>query len=143
MSIFTKFFESIKKWFRPNRALPAPTTINEEVSKNDLLNSSTIDNTETNATDVVASSVSSAPVERIEFVNNLKIQKQEEDPELLELQKKFESNQIELSKLTDVELDSLNDLYQRQIDELKEKLNKTKSEININMNKLESSVASA
>ena len=72
-----------------------------------------------------------------------KIQQQEESPELLNLQARFESNQIQLAELTDEELDSLNDLYQRQIDELKEKINKTKTQININMSKLESSVSNS
>ena len=34
MNIFTRFFESIKKWFRPSRALPAPTVINDEMTNN-------------------------------------------------------------------------------------------------------------
>ncbi|MBR3163541.1 MAG: hypothetical protein IKF17_05540 [Clostridia bacterium] len=121
MSIFSNLFNLIKKWFKPNKALPAPININEELNE-------------------------TAPVsseDRDIFVNEIKVKKHEESQELLELQSKFESNQIQLTDLTDEELDNLNSLYQRQIDELKEKVNKTKSEININMNKLESTSLSA
>lgn len=141
MNIFTRFFESIKKWFRPSRALPAPTVINDEMTNN-FSDSASMLETEDVSQNVEKMSNSSS-IERIELINELKIQQQEESPELLNLQARFESNQIQLAELTDEELDSLNDLYQRQIDELKEKINKTKTQININMSKLESSVSNS
>ena len=141
MNIFTRFFESIKKWFRPSRALPAPTVINDEMTNN-FSDSASMLETEDVSQNVEKMSNSSS-IERIELINELKIQQQEESPELLNLQTRFESNQIQLAELTDEELDSLNDLYQRQIDELKEKINKTKTQININMSKLESSVSNS
>lgn len=141
MNIFTRFFESIKKWFRPSRALPAPTVINDEMTNN-FSDSASMLETEDVSQNVEKMSNSSS-IERIELINELKIQQQEESPELLNLQARFESNQIQLAELTDEDLDSLNDLYQRQIDELKEKINKTKTQININMSKLESSVSNS
>lgn len=141
MNIFTRFFESIKKWFRPSRALPAPTVINDEMTNN-FSDSASMLETEDVSQNAEKMSNSSS-IERIELINELKIQQQEESPELLNLQTRFESNQIQLAELTDEELESLNDLYQRQIDELKEKINKTKTQININMSKLESSVSNS
>ena len=142
MSIFTRFFESIKRWFRPSRALPAPTVINDVLNET-IADSTSVTETENDYQNVESTSNFSPSVKRIELVNELKVQQQEERPELLDLQSRFESNQIQLAELTDEELDSLNDLYQRQIDELKEKINKTKTQININMNKLENTVKSA
>ena len=141
MNIFTRFFESIKKWFRPSRALPAPTVINDEMTNNFSDTASMLETENVNQN--VEKMPNSSSIERIELINELKIQQQEESPELLNLQARFESNQIQLAELTDEELDSLNDLYQRQIDELKEKINKTKTQININMSKLESSVSNS
>ena len=141
MNIFTRFFESIKKWFRPSRALPAPTVINDEMTNNFSDTASMLETENVNQN--VEKMPNNSSIERIELINELKIQQQEESPELLNLQARFESNQIQLAELTDEELDSLNDLYQRQIDELKEKINKTKTQININMSKLESSVSNS
>ena len=141
MSIFSKFFEMVRKWFRPSRALPSPTSIND--ATNNELNANQIVNDEVSSSTVSEAATSSNSVNRIEFVNELKIQKQEESPELLDLQSRFESNQLQLAELTDEELDNLNDLYQRQIDELKQKIYKTKTEINISMDKLEQSSVSA
>lgn len=141
MNIFTRFFESIKKWFRPSRALPAPTVINDEMTNNFSDSASMLETEDVNQN--VEKMSNSSSIERIELINELKIQQQEESPELLNLQARFESNQIQLAELTDEELESLNDLYQRQIDELKEKINKTKTQININMSKLESSVSNS
>ena len=114
MNIFSNLFNMIKKWFKPAKALPSPSVETFVPSE-----------------------------EHDIFANELKVQKHEESVELLELQSKFEGNQIQLADLTDAELDDLNDLYQRQIDELKESINKTKSAINVNMNKLETISMSA
>ena len=142
MSIFSKFFELVKKWFRPSKALPASTIINDEETIDSTINNVNSDiNSITNSTS--EATTPSLNQERDIFATELKIQKQEEKPELLELQSRFESNQIPLSELTDDELDSLNSLYQRQIDELKDKIYKTKTEINVNMKKLEDTVTSA
>lgn len=140
MSIFSRFFEMVRKWFRPSRALPAATTIVDE-SINDATDSNEVENTVANTS--VTSEVSTTNEDRINFVNEIKVKKMEATPELLDLQSKFESNQIELKDLTDEQLDDLNDLYQMQIEELRQKINSTKSEININMSKLESASISA
>ena len=135
MNIFSKFFEMIKKWFKPNKALPAPSKVTEEMFEDITTNAPATENPE------LSKSVTNES--RIIFTEALKVQKQEESAELLELQAKFEGNQIKLTDLSDEQLESLNDLYQRQIDELKQTINKTKSEININMSKLESTSISA
>lgn len=135
MSIFSKFFEMVRKWFRPSRALPSPTSIIEE-SINSATDSNDVENPVVNTS--AASETFTTNEDRISFVNEIKVKKMEATPELLDLQSKFESNQIELKDLTDEQLDNLNDLYQLQIEELRQKINSTKSEININMSKLES-----
>ena len=137
MSIFSKFFEMIKKWFKPSKALPAPSEITEDMFENITTNTANI-----TATEAPKVSESVTNEDRTIFTESLKVQKQE-DTELLDLQAKFESNQIKLTDLTDEQLEGLNDLYLMQIDELKQTINKTKSEININMSKLESTSVSA
>ena len=140
MSIFSKFFEMLKNWFKPSRALPAPTSIIEE-SINGATDTNIVENSTVNAS--VTSEISATNEERTNFVNEIKVKKMEATPELLDLQSQFESNQIELKDLTDKQLDDLNDLYQMQIEELRQKINSTKSAININMSKLESASLSA
>ena len=140
MSIFFKFFEMLKNWFKPSRALPAPTSIIEE-SINGATDTNIVENSTVNAS--VTSEISATNEERTNFVNEIKVKKMEATPELLDLQSQFESNQIELKDLTDKQLDDLNDLYQMQIEELRQKINSTKSAININMSKLESASLSA
>ena len=51
--------------------------------------------------------------------------------ELLELQKKYESNQIGLSDLSQDQLYELNILYQRQITKLKKQIEEAQTEIKI------------
>ena len=140
MSIFSKFFEMVRKWFRPSRALPAPTSIIEE-SINDVTNSNDVETPVVNTS--ATSETSTTNEERNNFVNEIKVKKMEATPELLDLQSKFESNQIELKDLTDEQLDDLNDLYQLQLEDLRQKINSTKSAININMSKLENASLSA
>ena len=140
MSIFSKFFEMLKNWFKPSRALPAPTSIIEE-SINGATDTNIVENSTVNAS--VTSEISATNEEKTNFVNEIKVKKMEATPELLDLQSQFESNQIELKDLTDKQLDDLNDLYQMQIEELRQKINSTKSAININMSKLESASLSA
>lgn len=55
-----------------------------------------------------------------------------QDFELINLQDKFENNQIKLSELSDNQLQNLNNLYQNQIKVLKQTLNYKKIEMNIN-----------
>ena len=108
MSIFSKFFEMLKNWFKPSRALPAPTSIIEE-SINGATDTNIVENSTVNAS--VTSEISATNEERTNFVNEIKVKKMEATPELLDLQSQFESNQIELKDLTDKQLDDLNDLY--------------------------------
>lgn len=54
-----------------------------------------------------------------------------QDPDLINLQDKFENNQIKLSDLSDGQVKDLNALYINQIDVLKQTLNYKKIELNI------------
>lgn len=63
-----------------------------------------------------------------EFLNYIRVNKKE-DPELIELQKKFENKEILMSELSDEELINLNELYQRQIDNMKRELENKKTKI--------------
>ena len=99
---FSRMFNFIKRLFKPVEALPAPDVLTDEIT-----------DTENNNIDTISNET---------FINELKVEPKVENPELLELQEKFESNQIELTELSDEDLSNLNDLYQRQIDDLRLKL---------------------
>lgn len=73
------------------------------------------------------------------FINSIKLE-HEEDPVLLNLQKEFENEEIELASLSDQEIEDLNLLYKRQIEELKKKLDNKKTELNIIKNRIKNYV---
>ena len=50
---------------------------------------------------------------------------------LLNLQKQFENNEIDLSVMSDEEIDALNSLYKKQVSELKKILDNKQTELNI------------
>ena len=62
--------------------------------------------------------------------HGLKINK-EENQELLNLQEKYEKNEIELSEMSGEELHNLNLLYKRQITELEKKIDNKRTELNV------------
>jgi len=113
--IFSKISNFIKRLFKTKQALPAP-----EIA----------DNIEESVENISTEEVSTAEV-KADFIAEIKAEPKKEDPELLDLQQKFESNQIKLTQLSDEELHNLNDLYERQIDDLKKKLDNTKTEISM------------
>ena len=53
-----------------------------------------------------------------DFLNYLRVDNRE-DPELLELQRRFESKEILMSEMSEKDLIRLNDLYNRQINNMK------------------------
>lgn len=97
-NIFLKFFGFIKRLFKSTQALPAPDILDDDIT--------TTDN-------------------KLDSINEITVEPQKEDTALLDLQQKFESNQISLAELSDEDLNNLNALYLRQIDDLNFQLNKT------------------
>lgn len=72
------------------------------------------------------------------FFDEIRINK-EEDKELIELQNKYENNELDLAVLSDEEIDELNSLYKRQVSDLKKKLDDKKTELAIMKKKIETS----
>ena len=64
------------------------------------------------------------------FFDELTINK-EEDKKLIDLQRKYENNELDLAMLSDEEIDELDLLYKRQVDDLKKKLDHKKTQLNI------------
>ena len=69
------------------------------------------------------------------FLNEIKLVKEEDKP-ILELQKKYENNEIDLSVMTDEEVHELNLLYKKQVAELKKKLESKKLEVKMMRNRI-------
>lgn len=108
-SMFNKIINFIKHIFKSDKALPAPDILNEEIPDiNSVFDNSNIQ---------IDTQPESTEISEIEHV--------QKDPKLLDLQSKFESNEIALSVLSDEDLNNLNSLYLRQIEELNKQLNKT------------------
>lgn len=70
-----------------------------------------------------------------EFLNQIKLE-HEEDPILIELQRKFEDKEVELSQLSKNQIHELNLLYKKQIDDLEKELDNKKTELNIIKNRV-------
>lgn len=71
------------------------------------------------------------------FFNEISIYK-EENEELLNLQSKYENNEIDLRVLSNEEIHELNLLYKRQISDLKEKLDDKKTQLAMMKNRIKS-----
>lgn len=85
-----------------------------------------------------------APVETIEkkevksnFFDEIRIYK-EENKELLDLQSKYENNEIDLCVMSNEEIHELNSLYKRQVSDLKKKLDDKKTQLAIMKNRIKS-----
>ena len=85
-----------------------------------------------------------APVETIEkkevksnFFDEIRIYK-EENKELLDLQSKYENNEIDLCVMSNEEIHELNSLYKRQVSDLKKKLDDKKTQLAIMQNRIKS-----
>lgn len=85
-----------------------------------------------------------APVETIEkkdvksnFFDEIRINK-EENKELLDLQSKYENNEIDLCVMSNEEIHELNLLYKRQVSDLKKKLDDKKTQLAIMKNRIKS-----
>lgn len=72
---------------------------------------------------------------RIKFLNDIKIDKKE-DEQLLKLQQKFENNESDLARMSNEEIHNLNQLYTRQINKLKKKIDNKKTELNITKHRI-------
>ena len=70
-------------------------------------------------------------INKAEFVQNIKVENKDE---ILMLQRKIKEKQIEISDLTNQELDKMIELYKGQIEEKKQKLKQYRTKIrNINV----------
>ena len=136
--MFSKIFDFIKRLFKPKVALPAPDIISEKT--NTQVTNDTVLNTE----DIESITVNSISTQdSIENTEEIKVEEKEESSELLELQNRFETNQVKIMDLTDEELTSLNDLYSRQTESLKKKIENINSEISIVRKRIEKIVTSS
>lgn len=63
-----------------------------------------------------------------DFLNYLRVDNRE-NPELLELQRRFESKEILMSEMSEKDLIRLNDLYNRQINNMKRDLENKKTKV--------------
>lgn len=71
------------------------------------------------------------------FFDDIRVNK-EENKELIDLQSKYENNEINLAMLSDKEIDELDLLYKRQVTDLKKKLDDRKTQLNIMKHRIES-----
>jgi hypothetical protein len=103
-SLFNKFINFFKNLFTQKKT--------EEILENTQIHDKQLDNNyEKNSI----------------FLNDIQIN--QENPELLKLQKKFENKEIEMAELTDEQINQLNELYSRQIDVLEKTLANKKKEL--------------
>lgn len=101
-NIFTRFVNFIRGIFGKKVVQEVPTQV-EKIENNDI---------------------------KSNFFDDIKIEK-EENKELIELQTKYENNEINLAMLSDKEIDELDLLYKRQVTELKKKLEDRRTLLNI------------
>ena len=101
-NFFTKFVNYIKKLFYRE-----PKVLYTEISESENIKTD---------------------IEKSTFLDRLRIER-EEEPTLLELQKRFENNPNDLKLFSDEELQSLIALYKRQRTDLKNKILNRKTEL--------------
>ena len=127
-SIFTKIFKFLRNLFKRNNQEDNIDNNEEIIEKNPE-----IDNN--------FKSENSSDEYDSEFLAYLRIDKREE-PELLELQRKFESKEILMSDMSDIDLIRLNDLYNRQITKMKNDLENKKTKVGMLKFKLSKQILS-
>lgn len=71
------------------------------------------------------------------FLDDIRIDK-EENKELIDLQIKYENNEINLAMLSDKEIEELDLLYKRQVTDLNKKLDDRKTQLNIMKHRIKS-----
>lgn len=127
-SIFTKIFKFLRNLFKRNNQEDNIDNNEEIIEKNPE-----IDNN--------LKSENSSDEYDSEFLAYLRIDKREE-PELLELQRKFENKEILMSDMSDIDLIRLNDLYNRQITKMKNDLENKKTKVGMLKFKLSKQILS-
>lgn len=127
-SIFTKIFKFLRNLFKRNNQEDNIDNNKEIIEKNPE-----IDNN--------LKSKNSIDEYDSEFLAYLRIDKREE-PELLELQRKFENKEILMSDMSDIDLIRLNDLYNRQINNMKRDLENKKTKVGMLKFKLSKQILS-
>lgn len=127
-SIFTKIFKFLRNLFKRNNQEDNIDNNEEIIRKNPE-----IDNN--------LKSENSSDEYDSEFLAYLRIDKREE-PELLELQRKFENKEILMSDMSDIDLIRLNDLYNRQITKMKNDLENKKTKVGMLKFKLSKQILS-
>lgn len=71
------------------------------------------------------------------FFDEIKINKKE-NKELIDLQSKYENNELDLAMLSDEKIDELNSIYKRQVVDLKKKLDDKKTQLGIMKHRIKS-----
>lgn len=127
-SIFTKIFKFLRNLFKRNNQEDNIDNNEEIIGKNPE-----IDNN--------LKSENSIDEYDSEFLAYLRVDKREE-PELLELQRKFENKEILMSDMSDIDLIRLNDLYNRQITKMKNDLENKKTKVGMLKFKLSKQILS-
>lgn len=127
-SIFTKIFKFLRNLFKRNNQEDNIDNNEEIIEKNQE-----IDNN--------LKSENSSDEYDSEFLAYLRIDKREE-PELLELQRKFENKEILMSDMSEKDLIRLNDLYNRQINNMKRDLENKKTKVGMLKFKLSKQILS-
>lgn len=107
-SIFTRFFNFIKGIFGKKAKQEISSNI-ETVEKKEI---------------------------KSNFFDEIRID-EEKNKELLDLQSKYENNEIDLCVMSDEEIYELNSLYKRQVSDLKKKLEEKKIQLTIMKNRIE------
>lgn len=102
-NIFTKFINFIENLFENNKDYESPPQL-EMVKRKETSSSN--------------------------FSSELQLNK-DDNQTLLNLQKQFENNEIDLNVMSDEEIDALNSLYKKQVSELKKILDNKQTELNI------------
>lgn len=127
-SIFTKIFKFLRNLFKRNNQEDNIDNNEEIIEKNPEIDNNLKSE---NYSDEYDS----------EFLAYLRIDKREE-PELLELQRKFENKEILMSDMSDIDLIRLNDLYNRQITKMKNDLENKKTKVGMLKFKLSKQILS-
>lgn len=83
-----------------------------------------------------SSEISEKKEAKSDFFDEIRIYN-EENKELLDLQRKYENKEVSLGMMSNEEIHELNLLYKRQVSDLMEKLNDKKAQLAVMKNKIE------
>ena len=138
-NIFTKFLNFLKNLFKKDTKnnIEKSDIYSNEIYKNE--------NQSSNYNNYISESTSKkeeyTTKYESDFLNYLRVDNRE-NPELLELQRRFESKEILMSEMSEKDLIRLNDLYNRQINNMKRDLENKKTKVGMLKFKLSKQILS-